>query len=269
MTLRSRMLSHVLVACMQTRGAVRDSSKLDQAAFWYKVYAAAAAAAAEQRFEQGLLASALGLLTSSLIDALPAVWAATGEANTRDVAFGAEQMRNATCLCGANVTALLAGTPLFTDAASYYATVNCSGVAQLAEPSWDAQGNVTFTLSPAGAIPAAVCDTAAANLTAHLASYNSTVISLLANQRLGDLRTTGKFAQRWGVAAALRAFLVATYPELVASVFVTPRGADASDVAAATLDTLVALFVEGRQFLLTGAPANLALYRRRLTGVGL
>lgn len=251
---------------VQTRGAVRDSSKLEQAAFWYKVFAAAAAAAAEQRFEQGLLASALGLLTTPLIDALPALWAATGEATTRDVAFDASQMRNATCLCGANVTSLLTGTHLFTDAASY-AAANCSGVDALAKPAWDAQGNVSYTVSPAGAVPAAVCDAAAANLTAHLAAYNSTVISLLANQRLGDLRTTGKFAQRGSVAAALRAFLAASYPELVGAIFVAPRGADASDVAAATVETLVALFVEGRQFLLTGAPANLALYRRRLTGV--
>jgi hypothetical protein len=80
-------------------------------------------------------------------------------------------------------------------------------------------------------------------------------------------RTTGKFAQRLGVAASLRAFLSASYPELVPGIFTNARGADASDPAAASLDALVNLFVEGRQYVLTGAPANLALYRRRLVGV--
>jgi hypothetical protein len=110
---------------MQTRGAVRDTTKLVQAAFWYKIYTAATAAAAEQRFELGLLNAGLQLLGSSLIDALPAVWAATGEADSRDVAFEAAQMRNASCLCS-GAMALLAGTPSYVDAATYAAT-NCSG----------------------------------------------------------------------------------------------------------------------------------------------
>lgn len=37
------------------RGAVRDSTKVAQAAFWVRVYIAATAAAAEQTYEQGLL----------------------------------------------------------------------------------------------------------------------------------------------------------------------------------------------------------------------
>lgn len=106
----------------QTRGAVRDGTKLAQAAFWYKTYIAAAAAKAEQTFEVSLLNSALGLLESSLLDALPAVWAATGQ-GSRD-AFDAEQMRNAACLC-ANARGLLAGTPHY-DAAGYVAS-NCTG----------------------------------------------------------------------------------------------------------------------------------------------
>lgn len=105
----------------QTRGAVRDSTKLAQAAFWYKTYIAVAAAKAEQTFEVSLLTSALGLLESSLLDALPAVWAATGQ-GSRD-AFDAAQMRNATCFC-ANARALLAGTPLY-DAG--YVASNCTG----------------------------------------------------------------------------------------------------------------------------------------------
>lgn len=87
-----------------------------------KVYIAAAAATAEQAFEVSLLDSALGLLQSSLLDALPAVWAATGQAS-RD-AFDAQQMRNATCLCAAAET-LLVKTPFHNPAT--YAAANCSG----------------------------------------------------------------------------------------------------------------------------------------------
>lgn len=114
---------HCCPVCVQTRGAVRDSTKLAQAAFWYKVYIAAAAASAEQAFEVSLLTSALRLLEVSLLDALPAVWAASGQAS-RD-AFDAQQMRNATCLCGVTVESLLAGTPYYTGAAAY--ATNCTG----------------------------------------------------------------------------------------------------------------------------------------------
>jgi len=114
------------VACAhQTRGAVRDSTKLSQAAFWYKVYIATAAAEAEQSFEVSLLNSALNLLQTSLLDALPAVWAATGESSTYD-AFDAAQMRNATCLCSTSVRTPLLGTPYYTDEAAYLAA-NCTG----------------------------------------------------------------------------------------------------------------------------------------------
>jgi hypothetical protein len=112
---------------VQTRGAVRDTTKLSQAAFWYKVYIAAAAASAEQAFEVNLLYSALSLLDSSLLDALPAVWAATGQA-IRDT-FDAQQMRNATCLCP-TARALLMGTPLY--AAATYVATNCTGAAKRA-----------------------------------------------------------------------------------------------------------------------------------------
>jgi len=92
-------------------------------------------------------------------------------------------------------------------------------------------------------------------------------MSLLVNQRLGNLRDTGKFAVRASVASALRTFLSANYPELVAAIYINPQGADPSVPAAATLDALMALFVESRLYLVTGAPANLALYRRRLLQV--
>lgn len=68
------------------------------------------------------------------------------------------------------------------------------------------------------------------------------------------------------MAASLRAFLSTYYPELVDAIYVQPTGADAlADVVSASLDTLTNLFVESELYLLTGAPASLALYRRRLT----
>jgi hypothetical protein len=114
---------HTVACSVQTRGAVRDSTKLAKAAFWYKVYIAAAAATAEQAFEVSLLNSALRLLDVSLLDALPAVWAASGQ-GSRD-AFDAAHMRNATCLCGAAVESLLTGTPYYVN--TTYAANNCTG----------------------------------------------------------------------------------------------------------------------------------------------
>jgi hypothetical protein len=108
---------------LQTSGAVRDTVKLSNSAFWYKVYIAAAAAAAEQVFELTLLNKALGLLKQNMVDSLPAVWNATNQAH-RD-AFDVQQMRNASCIC-TNGTLALLGTFGFTDAATYLST-NCSG----------------------------------------------------------------------------------------------------------------------------------------------
>jgi hypothetical protein len=84
---------------------------------------------------------------------------------------------------------------------------------------------------------------------------------------LRDLRTTGKFAQRYSVANSLRTFLANNHPELVSPIYIDATGADASDAAAASLDALSNLFVESSVYLVTDAPASLALYRRRLTGV--
>lgn len=141
-----------------------------------------------------------------------------------------------------------------------------TGITQLGDRSTDIDGNITYSYSLAP-IPQALCDAAAANMAKHLGSYNSTILSLLASQRLGDLKTTGKFALRGSVAGGLRAFLLSRYPELVSAVYVDPRGADPSEPAAATLDALTSLFVDSQQHLVTGAPASLALYRRRLVGV--
>jgi hypothetical protein len=99
--------------------------KLSLAAFWYKVYIAAAAAAAEQARELQLLNTALGFMNRSMIDALPAVWAETDVNQAYRDAFDVQQMFNASCLC-TNVTNLLTGTIGFTDSATYLAG-NCSG----------------------------------------------------------------------------------------------------------------------------------------------
>lgn len=140
------------------------------------------------------------------------------------------------------------------------------GIALYGDRTWDIDGNVTYTY--AATPTAAQCTTATTNLTAHLSSYNSTILSLLSSQRLGDLRTTGKFAQRLGVANAMRTFLNSRYPEVVPAIY-TATGADPAQPAAASLDALTSLFVDSREHLVSGAPANLALYRRRLTGVSL
>jgi hypothetical protein len=114
------------MVALQTRGAVRDTVKLSQAAFWYKIYVAAAAAAAEQARELQLLNTALGFMNRSMIAALPAVWAETDVNQAYRDAFDAQQMLNASCLCP-TVTSLLTGTIGFTDSAAYIAG-SCSGM---------------------------------------------------------------------------------------------------------------------------------------------
>jgi hypothetical protein len=118
---------------LQTRGAVRDTVKLSQAAFWLKVYVAAAAAVAEQAKELQLLNTALGFMNRSMIDALPAVWAETDVNQAYRDAFDVQQIFNASCLCS-NVTSLLTGTIGFTDSTSYLAS-NCSGALGVKEPA--------------------------------------------------------------------------------------------------------------------------------------
>lgn len=67
------------------------------------------------------------------------------------------------------------------------------------------------------------------------------------------------------VTAALRAYVAANLPELLDPIFNDPKGADPeNNPQAATLASLVNLYVESPAYVLTGAPANLALYRRRL-----
>lgn len=53
--------------------------------------------------------------------------------------------------------------------------------------------------------------------------------SLLVSQRLGNMATTGKIANRTAVVNTLRTFLAALRPELVAPVFTAPKGGDAQN----------------------------------------
>eukprot|EP00883_Tetradesmus_obliquus_P001212 jgi/Sobl393_1/11292/SZX78320.1 len=244
----------------KTRGAVRDTVKLSQAAFWFKVYVAAAAAAAEQVRELQLLNTALGFMNRSMIDALPAVWAEADVNQAYRDAFDAQQMLNASCLCS-NVTSLLTGTIGFTDSAAYLAS-KCTGVTSMGLRTYDADGNATITFTSTPSVQD--CADATANLTAHRASYNATVIKYLVVQRLGNLRDTGKYGVRYSVQDTLRSFLSKKYPELVSGIFVEPKGADAHVAAAATVSALANLYVESDLYLVAGAPAHLALYRRRL-----
>ncbi|WIA39913.1 hypothetical protein OEZ86_013355 [Tetradesmus obliquus] len=244
----------------KTRGAVRDTVKLSQAAFWFKVYVAAAAAAAEQARELQLLNTALGFMNRSMIDALPAVWAEADVNQAYRDAFDAQQMLNASCLCS-NVTSLLTGTIGFTDSAAYLAS-KCTGVTSMGLRTYDADGNATITFTSTPSVQD--CADATANLTAHRASYNATLIKYLVVQRLGNLRDTGKYGVRYSVLDTQRSFLSKKYPELVSGIFVEPKGADAHVAAAATVSALANLYVESDLYLVAGAPAHLALYRRRL-----
>jgi hypothetical protein len=131
--------------------------------------------------------------------------------------------------------------------------------------TYDAQGNATISYTTTPTVQE--CADATANLTAHKASYNATLIKYLVVQRLGNLRDTGKFGVRYSVQATLRTFLNRQYPELVTGIFVEPKGADAHAAAAATVSALANLYVESDLWLVAGAPANLALYRRRLNQV--
>ncbi len=90
-----------------------------------QIFIAATAVEAEQAFELGLLNKALAAARTPLLDYLPTLWAATG-AGARD-AFDAQQMRNATCLCGAGAAAALEGTVGFVSEAAHQAGPVCSG----------------------------------------------------------------------------------------------------------------------------------------------
>jgi hypothetical protein len=140
-----------------------------------------------------------------------------------------------------------------------------SGVTSMGLRTYDAQGNATITLTSTPTVQD--CTDAAANLTAHKASYNATLIKYLVVQRLGNLRDTGKFGVRYSVQDTLHTFLSKQYPELVSGIFVEPKGADAHVAAAATVSALANLYVESDLYLVAGAPAHLALYRRRLNQV--
>lgn len=143
-----------------------------------------------------------------------------------------------------------------------------SGISVLNDKTFDVYGNVTITPYTLGDASLtgfnATCDKAFTNLTTHKASFNSTVQKYLIVQRLGNLKDTGKFGVRYNTASGLKTFLNNNYPELVDLIYTNPTGADPHTPAAASLTALMNLYVESDLYLLTGAPAHLALYRRRL-----
>ena len=88
-----------------------------------QVYIAAAAVTAEQEFELSLLANARTAASTPFLNYLPTLWDLTSAG--RD-AFDAQQMWNATCVCGANATAALQGTAGFVNE-TFWQADNCTG----------------------------------------------------------------------------------------------------------------------------------------------
>lgn len=137
-----------------------------------------------------------------------------------------------------------------------------AGSEKLRDRTYDSQGNATIDYSHNLTTS---CATALANLTTHYQAINNTLLSLLLNQRLGNLADTGKFAVRTTSMANYQKFLAKNFPELVAGIYTNPTGNDAqNDAYNATLAALANLYVESPAYLIPGAPANLALSRRRL-----
>ena len=91
----------------------------------FQVVIAATGVAAEQTFELSLLNKALEAAQTPFLDYLPALWRITGAAS-RDT-FDAQQMRNATCVCGTGAAAALDGTAGFVSEASHQAGSVCAG----------------------------------------------------------------------------------------------------------------------------------------------
>jgi hypothetical protein len=94
----------------------------------------------------------------------------------------------------------------------------------LAQRVWTSNSS---TINAPASVDAAICTEALANLTAHRTTLNTTMLGWLVTQRLGNMVTTGRIANRTAVVGGLQAFLAARYPELVAPVFTAPKGADA------------------------------------------
>jgi hypothetical protein len=167
----------------------------------HQVYIAAVAVQAEQAFEQTLLQKALGAAQTPFLDYLPALWNETRALGRDD--FDAQQMRNATCMCGPGAASALAGTAGFADEAAWQSSVNCSGerewvwvassrldryhhpciltnqnhptpgITELNQRTWGANSSSITVIS--GADPA-VCSEALANITAHRATLNATML---------------------------------------------------------------------------------------------
>jgi hypothetical protein len=100
---------------------------------------------------------------------------------------------------------------------------------------------------------AATCAQALADLEAFRNGVNASVLALVVNQRLGNLKDTGKSGVRLQAINTLKAYLQANYPELVDPVFTAPTGVDPiNNPLEAKIDALASLFVESDQYLITG-----------------
>lgn len=91
-----------------------------------QVYIAETGVAAEQQYEIGLLQTAVTAANTPLLDYLPTLWSITLAVGRDD--FDAQQMRNATCLCGTGATSALDGTAGFVDEATFQSGSNCTGM---------------------------------------------------------------------------------------------------------------------------------------------
>lgn len=120
----------------------------------------------------------------------------------------------------------------------------------LLERTFDVNRNPTIS-APANL--AATCAQALADLEAFRNGVNASVLALVVNQRLGNLKDTGKSGVRLQAINTLKAYLQANYPELVDPVFTAPTGVDPiNNPLEAKIDALASLFVESDQYLITG-----------------
>jgi hypothetical protein len=97
------------------------------------------------------------------------------------------------------------------------------------------------------------CTQALSDLESFRDGVNASVLALVVNQRLGNLKDTGKSGVRLQALNTLKGFLQANYPELVDPVFTVPTGVDPiNNPLEAKIDALASLFVESDQHLITG-----------------
>ncbi|KAG2499695.1 hypothetical protein HYH03_002630 [Edaphochlamys debaryana] len=279
-------------------GAVRDVTLLYASAYYTKVYIAVAAARAEQAYELLLLQQAIA---ASSVD----FWS-YANATLRPTYPSAEQweadvgwVRNATCFCDvvANDT-VNASAPAFGSAVLAYLNQSASYDNSSSRVSIDTTQHradrrycptayvpYIWTTDPAdssnGTRPIfspvdpsnqtalhAWCSTGLNTSLTWRNNQTNAVRRLLIDQRLGDMRSTGKIGVRNAVNAALRDWIVANTPELLAPIYSLPSGTSAADdPVSARLEPLMTLYTEGLAGLTQPQRAFLNMTRRVVYGV--